>query len=348
MKYRAAVYAEHGKPLVVDEVEFPDPAPDQVLVKLFASGICHSQLHQLHNPEARTPAMLGHEATGVVIDKGRDVTHVKEGDHVMLTWLPRAAVPGWQRPAPARFRWREHEFEAGVFTWAEHSLISEQYVVPLGKDVRTDVTAIIGCAVMTGAGAVINTAQVRPGESVAVFGVGGVGLCAITAAAASSAYPIIAVDLSDDKLEFAKKFGATHGVNASREDPVARVIEITGGGADYAFDAIGVPVTMEQILRAVRPGIGGLSHGGTAVLIGVPQVNATLDMRSMLSGRIYRGSIGGSSSPGRDFPIFVRWFQQGTLKLEDLVTERYSLDRINDGVHALERGEIFGRSIIEF
>ncbi len=184
MRTRAAIYVAHGQPLVVDEVEIPDPGPEQVLVKQFASGICHSQLHQLHNPDARTPTLLGHESTGVVAAKGNAVTHVKEGDRVMLTWLPRAATRGMAPPTPASVNWRDKPTApTGVFTWAEAAITHHQYVVPLDADVPTDVTAIIGCAVMTGCGAAIHTAGVRVNESVAVFGVGGVGLCIIQAAA---------------------------------------------------------------------------------------------------------------------------------------------------------------------
>lgn len=349
MKTRAAIHVEHKHPLVVDEIELPDPGPEQVVVQQFASGVCHSQLHQIHNPASRRPLLLGHESTGVVLAKGSAVTHVKEGDRVMLTWIPRAAFDGMQRPAPASMRFRGEEVRAGgVFTWAECTIADQNYVVRLDEDAPTDVTAIIGCAVMTGCGAALNTAGVRANDSVAVYGVGGIGLCIVQASSNAGAYPIIAIDLMDDKLEFARKFGATHTVNASNDDPIERIREITGGGADYAFDAIGVPKTMEQVLPSVRPGVGGLREGGTAVLVGVPQVPATLNMRDLFSGRTYRGSIGGSSRPDRDFPMFLRWFKEGRLPLDLLVTRRYKLDQINEACGALERGEITGRAILEF
>jgi Zn-dependent alcohol dehydrogenase len=350
MKTRAAVHVEHGKPMLIEEIELPDPGPSHVVVKQFASGVCHSQLHQLHNPASRTPLLLGHESTGVVVAKGSDVTHVKEGDRVMLTWIPRSAAEGLPRPQPAQTTFRGGPVAgAGVFTWAEATIADQQYVVKLGDDqVATDVTAIIGCAVMTGCGAALNTAGVRANASVAVFGAGGVGLCIIQACANVAAYPIIVVDLTDEKLAFAKKFGATIGVNASQEDAVARIRELTGGGVDFAFDAIGVPKTMEQILPAVKPGVGGLREGGTAVLVGVPQVPATFNMRDMFAGRTYRGSIGGSSRPDRDFPMYVRWFKEGRLPLDVLVSRRYKLDQINEACGALERGEIAGRAILEF
>jgi Zn-dependent alcohol dehydrogenase len=170
----------------------------------------------------------------------------------------------------------------------------------------------------------------------------------VQACANVGADPIIAVDLSDEKLAFARKFGATIGVNAANEDPVAKVRELTNGGADFAFDAIGVPKTMEQVLPAVRPGMGGLREGGTAILVGVPQTTATLNMRDLFSARTYRGTIGGSSRPDDDFPMYVNWFKQGKLPLDLLVTQRYRLDDINQACHALEKGQIAGRSILVF
>jgi Zn-dependent alcohol dehydrogenase len=349
MKTRAAIHLEHKQPLVVDEIDLPDPGPSQVVIRQFASGVCHSQLHQIHNAASRRPLLLGHESTGVVVARGKDVTHVKEGDRVMVTWIPRAAHEGMRRPEPTVLRIRDQEARPmGVFTWAESTIADQSYVVALEDDVPTDVTSIIGCAVMTGCGAALNTAGVRPNQSVAVYGVGGVGLCIVQACANVGAYPIIAVDLIEDKLGFARKFGATHGVNAASDDAVERIRELTGGGADFAFDAIGVPKTMEQVLPSVRPGSGGLREGGVAVLVGVPQTQATLNMRDLFAGRTYKGSVGGSSRPDRDFPMYVRWFKEGRLPLDLLVTRRYKLDEINAACGALERGEVAGRAILEF
>jgi Zn-dependent alcohol dehydrogenase len=349
MKSRVAVHVEHGKPLVVEDVQFPAPGPDQVLVRQFASGVCHSQLHQLHNAASPRPLVLGHESTGVVEAAGSEVSHVREGDRVMVTWVPRSPEKGF-RPSAAVLDFRGQEARStNVFTWGEHTLVHHQYVVPLDKDMPTDVTAIIGCAVLTGVGAAQNTANVQAGQSVAVFGAGGVGLCVIAGAAARRASPIIAIDLTEDKLEFARKFGATHTVNARETDAVQAVIDLTGGGADFAFDAIGHRVTMEQILPAVRAGQLGRDTGGTAVLVGVPQEDMTLNARMLLVGeKKYIGSIGGSSRPDQDFPRYLRMYREGELDLDALVTRRFTLDQINDAVGALERGEIAGRAILEF
>ena len=359
---RVVVVPGEAGPLQIHEVKLPDPGPYQVVVKQFASGICHSQLHQMHRPRTGAAQILGHESTGVVLAKGNKVTHIKEGDHCMVTWVPRDGENTERRPDPAEITLNNGEIaRGGVFTWADNTIADEQYVVKIDKSVRTDVTAIIGCAVMTGSGAVYHTAGVKKGQSVAVFGVGGVGLSAIVAAKVVEAYPIIAVDLYDSKLEFAKQFGATHGVNASQGDPIAAIkaltlwpgqIDMMGqpvGGVDFAFDCIGVRKTMEQILPATRPGVLGTNTGGTAVLVGVPGTPVELDARDLLvNEKKYIGSIGGSCRPDRDFPMFLRWFHEGDLDLDALVTARYKLDDIIEATTALERGQIAGRAIMEF
>ena len=357
---RVVVLPQEQAPLNVEEITIPDPGPTQVVVKQYASGICHSQLHQMHNPR-RGPTLLGHESTGVVLQAGSEVTHVVEGDTVLVTWVPRNSQMTDARPAAATLSTSFGDaVSQNVFTWADHTIADQQYVVKAQPDIAKDVTSIIGCAVMTGAGAAINTVEIKPGDSVAVFGVGGVGLSAIVGARFRGADPIIAVDLDDEKLEFAKRFGATHGVNASKVNPVEAIHEMTshegfamGGrpitGADFAFDCIGLKVTMEQIVPAVRPGRFGARQGGTAVLVGVPQTTVELNAGEILgTEKQFRGSIGGSCCPDRDFPQFLDWHQTGELDLESLVTERYQIDEINEATTALEEGKIAGRSILEF
>ncbi|MPZ99374.1 MAG: zinc-binding dehydrogenase [Dehalococcoidia bacterium] len=349
MKTRAAVHVQHGQPLAVEEVELADPGPEEVLVKLFASGICHSQLHQLHNPAQATPALLGHEATGVVLAKGREVDHVHEGDHVIVTWVPRDSTEE-ARPRPTVYRFRGEEQRAsGIYTWAEHVLAHEQLVLPLDPDVPVDVTAIIGCAVVTGVGAVLGTAKVQPGQTVAVFGVGGVGINVLAGAKIAQAGRIIAVDLEPSKLDYAREFGATDCIDARDGDPVEAIQELTGGGVDFAFDAIGHEVTMQQIVAATKPGVLGVRRGGTAVLIGIPQGPVTFNARLFTPERSFIGSLGGSSHPIEDYPQYVQWFKEGALPLDKMVTKTYEgLDSINEGVAALERGEIRGRSIMVY
>ncbi|MBN1383099.1 MAG: zinc-binding dehydrogenase [Deltaproteobacteria bacterium] len=359
---RVAVLPQEKGPLSIVEAVLPDPRPHEVVVRQFSSGVCHSQLHQIHNPR-NSPVVLGHESTGVVIAKGSQVSHVKEGDSVMVTWVPRNKADNPQPTQPATLKLPDGTVAVSqnVFTWADKTIADEQYVVRIPDDAVKDVTSVIACAVITGAGAVLYTAGVKKGQSVAVFGAGGVGLCAIAAAKVMEADPIIAVDLDDGKLEFARRFGATATVNASKEDAVKAIramTERTGmldtlrrpmSGVDFAFDCIGHKVTMEQILRAARAGVLGHMSGGTAVLVGVPQTRVDLNaLDIMINEKKFIGTNGGSCQPDRDFPIFLDWHKSGKLDLNALVTQRYTLDQINEAVSALEAGSIQGRAILEF
>ena len=355
MKTPAAIYVEAGKPMVIDDIDLPDPGPTHVMVKQYATGVCHSQLHELDRPNAAVPLVLGHEATGVVTAVGSDVTHVREGDNVMVTWVPRGASPNVPPPTPAAISYRGTPLNVGapvatgVFTWAESIEVDQQMVVKLDPGVATDVTSVIGCAVMTGCGAAVNAAMVRPNSACAIIGAGGVGLSIIQGCANAGAYPIIAVDLTAEKLAFARQFGATHGVLASEGDAVAEVAALTGGGADFAFDAIGLGVTIEQALLMTRPRRLGEREGGTAVLVGVPHGEAPkIAPFHLFRGNVYRGAPGGCSIPDRDFPMLVRWFQEGKLPLDLMVTQRYKLEQINEACEALRNGEIAGRAIVEF
>ena len=350
MKTVAAVQTEMGGALRLEEVELLDPAPDQVTVKLFSSGVCHSQLHQMHNPALGRPLLLGHEGTGIVTRIGKDVDHVKEGDHCIVTWVPRTPVRGPVARTTTGAMFQGQAAHGHVYTWARDVQTNKELVVPIPAEHPRDLSCIIGCAVLTGAGAVIHTAGVRPGESVAVFGVGGVGLSAIRAASILDAYPVIAVDLDDEKLEFAKSFGATHVVNASgNADPVEAIRDLTGGGVDYAFDAIGKQITCEQILLATRPGgIGADNFGGMAVLVGIPQEKLTIDPSLFVYGqRQYRGSLG-AAFPDRDFAMYLRWHQDGRFPLDRLITRRYALEDINQACDDLHEGKIMGRAILEY
>ncbi len=357
---RVVVLPQEQAPLQVEEISIPDPGPTEVVIKQFASGICHSQLHQMHSPR-RGPVLLGHESTGVVLQAGNQVTHVAEGDTVLVTWVPRNALKISDRPTAATLKTSLGDaISQNVFTWADHTIADQQFVVQADANIAKDVTSIIGCAVMTGAGAAMNTVDIKPGNAVAIFGVGGVGLSAIVGAKFRQADPIIAVDLDDEKLEFAKRFGATHGINASKVNPVEAIHAMTSHegfgingrpvtGADFAFDCIGLKATMEQIVPAVRPGQFGARQGGTAVLVGVPQTTVELNAGEILGmEKQFRGSIGGSCCPDRDFPQFLEWHASGRLDLDSLITERFQIEDINEATTALENGKIAGRSILEF
>ena len=354
MKTKAAIITAPGEPLTIDDLDVPDPKPDQVIVKLISTGVCLSQIHQIWKatPEG-CPAVLGHEGTGVVTHVGRDVTRLKEGDHAIVTWVPSSPVRGRtfaEGLIPIGVTYRgELAQGSAVYTWAEDALAHHEMVIPIPREDASLESCIVGCAVLTGGGAVLHTAKVRPGESVAVIGAGGVGLSAIKMASILEAYPVIAVDIADDKLQFAREWGATHTVNASEVDPVEAIREITGVGADFVFDAIGKRETHEQILPATRGGGPGANNiGGMAVLIGMPEPEMTLDARHFVyHQRQYRGSHG-SSLPETDFPMYLRWHREGKFPLDKLVTKRYELDEANEAVDDLAAGRIAGRAIFTF
>jgi Zn-dependent alcohol dehydrogenase len=351
MKSRAAIQVEPGGPLVIEEIDIPDPGPNQVVVRNVASGICFSQVHQLRNAGLPRPMALGHEGSGVVTKAGKEVTHVSEGAHVISSWVPRSPIRGLpvSTPTGATFRGRLIIADGDVYTWSEHMVTFAEKVVPLSPSDPIDISCLIGCAVLTGAGAVLHTAKVGLGQSVAVFGVGGVGLSAIGAAAIAGADPIIAVDLHDRKLQFAREFGATHGINASNTDAVKTIWEISPGGVDYALDAVGAPTTALQILHAVKQGGPRADNqGGMAVLVGIPVSDVSVDLNAiLLYQRQYRGSLG-ATKPDTDFPLFLDWIREDRFPLERLVTDRYSLEQIDEALAALEQGQILGRAIIEF
>jgi Zn-dependent alcohol dehydrogenase len=354
---RIAVLPAGKSVLEVKEVTFPDPAASQVIVRQYASGVCHSQLHEIHRPRT-ADRLLGHESTGVVEAVGSAVSHVAVGDTVLVTWVPRSPRKPYRAPDGSSLTFDDGTTAAtgGVFTWASHTVADEQYIVKAPDGTPLDTGAIIGCAVMTGAGAVLHSAGVRPGQSVAVWGVGGVGLSAIAAARNSGANPVIAVDLDDEKLEMAKRFGATEIVNAKSTDAVEEVRRLTPGtregdlgGVDYAFDCIGRVIATQQAIAATRRGRWGETRGGAAFLVGVPTEPATVDTADLLLGeKRFVGSLGGSCTPDADFPVFVNWYKSGQLELDSLVTARYKLDDINHACADLEAGRIAGRAILDF
>ena len=358
---RVVVLPRDSDTLRIEEVELPDPEPLQVEVRLFASGICHSQLHEIQR-QRKNSLLVGHEATGIVTRTGGEVTHVTEGDTALITWVARDATNASRPPKGIRLSVSDGTaWTKSVFTWADVTLADEQFVVKVNPDITRDVTSIIGCAVMTGAGAVINTADVQPGESVAIFGVGGVGLSAVAGARMAGAHPIIAVDLNDDKLQLARNFGATHLINASREDPVESIHLLTAqqgkftfqqatvSGADYTFDCIGINSTMKQTIAACRKGQFGARTGGAAIFVGLPTDRLDINVMELLvTERSLIGSFCGSCTPDVDIPRFISWYENGDLNLDALVTERFRLEQINEAVTALGAGKIQGRAIIVF
>ena len=358
---RVAVLPPGSSTLRIEQLELPEPEANQVEIRQVASGICHSQLHEIRYERAEN-LLLGHESTGVVTKVGENVVHVGVGDTVLITWVPRDPNNAGNPPSGVRIPVSDgFAMSKSVFTWADVTLADQQFVVKLDPNAPMDLASILGCAVMTGAGAVLNSAAVQAGDSVAIFGAGGVGLCAVAAARVVGASPIIAVDLDDEKLDFARKFGATHTINASRENPVKAIHALTNledaytfqgarvSGADYCFDCIGLGQTMKQAIAACRKGQFGARQGGAAVLVGLPTDTLELNVMQLLaSEKTVLGSFCGSCTPDRDIPRFLEWHNAGHLNLDELVTRRYTLDQINDAVADLEAGKIQGRAIIEF
>ena len=283
MKSRSAIMTAPGEPLTIDEIDVPEPGPNQVIVKQTASGICASQIHELNLiPGEDCPCVLGHEGVGVVTHVGKDVTHLKEGDWAITTWVPRGGFPGrdfFLSIAPIGTTYRDEQIGGPIGTFTEHCLASDQLAVKIEAEQATPESSIIGCAVLTGGGAVLHTAKVRTEESVVVVGAGGIGLCALKMASLLQAYPVIAVDLDEGKARSSPSNGGRPTPSTpARSIRSQRSGDITGKGADYAFDAVGTVPTHEQILDMVRGGGPGANNlGGMAVMIGWPQTEFKLN-----------------------------------------------------------------------
>ena len=358
---KAAVLNGVNETLSVEPLQVRDPRPGEVLVRIAAAGVCHSDLHVIKGDlPMPIPCVLGHEGAGVVEEVGAGVTRVAPGDHVVLNWVPYCGscwyctsgrmylcetgfVKAMASEALSRKEGGVGQF-AGIGTMAELALVAETSCIPLDRDIPLDSACLIGCGVMTGVGAGINTAHVQPGESVAVFGVGGVGLNVVQGATIVGADPIIAVDMNDKKLTFAKQFGATHTVNAGATDPVSAIQELTGGrGVDYAFEVIGRPEVVMQAFLATR-------RGGKAVVVGVTAPTDMIAVPGMLMSLAEKsliGSLYGSANMTRDVPRLVGLYRAGKLKLDELVSRRFSLAQVNDAFTALEKGEVV-RGVITF
>ncbi len=358
---KAAVFREVNKPMEVEEVQVSKPGPREVLVRTAAAGVCHSDLHFFNGTyPGQLPIVLGHEAAGVVEQVGSAVTYVKPGDHVItclsvfcgtceycltghmsLCQEPALRRGKDEQPRLAKAGAKLNQF-ANLGSFAEFMLVHEHAIAKIRNDMPLDRAALIGCAVTTGIGAVIHTAKVEPGSSVVVIGAGGVGLSCINGAAIAGAGRVIAVDMVPSKLELARKFGATDVVNPKDGDPVAAVAEITGGGAHYTFEAIGLKATAEQAFAMLR-------RGGTATIIGMipPGQMVAIHGPELLWEKKLQGSFMGSNRFRVDMPRFVDFYLQGKLHLDDMISRRIGLKDVNDAFKQIESGEV-ARSVIVF
>ncbi|OPX12929.1 zinc-binding dehydrogenase [Mycobacterium sp. AT1] len=350
---QVAVLRAGSDVLSVEDVELPDPTQNQVLVRNLGAGVCHSQLHEIRAQRDRT-YFLGHEACGIVESVGPDAHFVVPGDAVSVSWVPR---PGIGTPWRAGAALEDGEYASTdemIYTWSTHSLIDQRYVVRIPHEVARDAAAVLGCAVLTGASAVVRTAKVPAGASVVVWGAGGVGLSAIAAARHAKAGHVIAVDVSPEKLALAMDFGATHAVDAAQTDPVAALFEITARvdgppGADYVFDCVAQQSTLDTALAAVRRGVLGTSRGGQLVVVGVPAPGVGVSARELLIGqKTATASLGVPEDTGREIPLLAQWCMNGDIDLDALVTDRYELHDINRAISDLAGGRVRGRAILTF
>ena len=358
---KAAVLRETRKPLVIENVTINKPGPREVLIRTKAAGVCHSDRHFVEGLYPYPlPAVLGHESAGVVEQVGSEVRSVKPGDHVITCLsafcgrcehcvtghLSRCVSPDTKRGEDDEPRLIETTGPMNQFlnlsSFAEQMLIHENACVSIRKDMPMDVAALIGCSVVTGYGAVSHTSNVRPGETVAVIGCGGIGLAAINAAAIAGAGRIIAVDMVGSKLNLAKEFGATDTVNAKDGDPVAQVIELTKGGVHHSFEAVGLKQTAEQAFRM-------LGRGGTANIIGMIPVGVNIELHGadFLGEKRIQGSVMGSNHFPVDLPRLVDFYMAGKLKLDQMISQRVKLEQVNEALQELKGGEL-ARSVIVF
>ncbi|HXK34762.1 MAG TPA: Zn-dependent alcohol dehydrogenase [Dehalococcoidia bacterium] len=358
---KAAVFRGANQPLTIEDVQLDKPGPREVLVKTVAVGVCHSDLHFVDGlyPMA-APAVLGHEPAGIVEAVGEQVTYVKPGDHVIaclsvfcgtcdycltgrmsLCSNPDTKRGPGDRPRISQDGTPVHQ-GLNLGAYAEQMLLHENSVVKIRDDMPLDKAALIGCGVTTGVGAVLNTAKVPAGSSVAVFGCGGVGLAAIQGAYIAGARMIIAVDAVENKLAMARQLGATHVVDASSKDAAMSVLEITGGGVEYAFEAVGLKVTAEQAFRSLAP-------GGTATIIGMIPIGQKVEVDGweFLREKKLQGSTMGSNRFRVDMPRYIDLYMQGRLKLDEMVSRKGRLEDVNEAFRAMKAGEV-ARTVLMF
>ena len=357
---RAAICYEFGQPLKVEEVHLDPPQTNEVKVRLVATAICHSDIHLIQGDwGGQTPLIAGHEAAGIVEEIGPGVSTIKPGDHVVVSLLRscgrcRMCVAGNPHLCTSSFalqsesRLRNEAGESivhglGTAAFAEYTIVDQSQLVPVPQGMPLESAALLACGVITGLGAVVRRAEVKPGEGVVVIGAGGVGLNSVQGAALAGANPIIVVDLLDSKLETAQEFGATHLINGAREDVKARVSEITAEQmADYAFVTVGSQAAANSAYQLV-------GRRGTIVFVGIPDWRAAVSTPiglTILAEKTVTGSLMGSVRLQSDVPMLVALYEKGRLKLDELITAKYSLDQINEAIASTESGQAIRNVII--
>jgi S-(hydroxymethyl)glutathione dehydrogenase/alcohol dehydrogenase len=336
MRTEAAILVETGKPLVLAELEIPILKPGQVLVEISYSGICHTQVLECRGYRGEDkflPHCLGHEGSGIVRETGPDVKKVKASDKVILSWIKGSGmdIPG------TVYDWQGKKVNSGsITTFGRYSIISENRLTLITEPIEMDEAALIGCAIPTGAGAVFNVANPKTGQSLAVFGVGGVGLCAICAAKIAQCGPIIAVDINESKLQTAREMGATHLVNAAKTDPIQEIQQLSPSGLDYAVECSGKTTVMNQAINSIR------NQGGAVVIIGNARFGEKLeiDPKQFNLGKKLLGTWGGDSVPDRDYPRYQQLIRSKELNVKPLLTKVFKLAEINEAINQLELGQV--------
>ena len=341
---KAAVLVRQNAPLDIYEVELPKLDIGQVLVKVDHSGICGKQIDEITGRQGEDrflPHLLGHEGGGEVLEVGPGVKKVKPGDRVVMHWVKGSGIDS----PPPRFNYKGEVLSAGwVTTFSSHTIASENRLTPVDREVPSDVRALLGCAVTTGLGIVFNNAKLLPGQSIAVIGVGGVGLNVVQGAELVNAYPIVAIDRNEAKLEFARRFGATHTINAEKIDVAEALKDLSrGNGFDAVVDTTGLNRLREIAYEATR------AKSGVTVLCGVPFADDRLSIDSfpLHMGRRLIGSHGGDAAPDTDIPRYVELYKLGKLRLDELITNRFTLAEVNDAVATVQAGQACGRCVIE-
>jgi S-(hydroxymethyl)glutathione dehydrogenase / alcohol dehydrogenase len=340
---KAAILVEQRKPLVIAEIELPQTLDvGQVLVKVHYSGICGSQLGAIDGAKGEDkflPHLLGHEGSGTVVETGPGVRYVKSGDKVVLHWRKGQGI----EPVPPKYKWDGKTVNAGwVTTFNEYAIVAENRITPIPADSDMEVAALFGCAVTTGFGVVVNNAKLKIGESVVVFGAGGVGLNIVQAAAMVSAWPVIAVDLHDNRLELARQMGATHLINSKKCDARQAILDIVGSaGVDAFIDNTGQPAIIEMGYQMVKP-------QGRVTLVGVPRKGNNINIYSLPLhfGKGLSGSHGGEAVPEADIPKYHNLYRAKRLQLKELVTENLPLSEINTAISRMRDGSLAGRCLV--
>jgi len=373
MKSKAAIFTEIGKPLIVDEIEVDDPGPTECLVKLDATGLCHTEIWYMGGGDsvdyaAMSPRVLGHEGGGVVVKAGSQVTSLKEGDHVVPLYISECGTcvecrspetnlcsylddkgyyEGVMPDGKPRFHWHGQDVKhfMGTSTFSQYTVVPEVALAKIREDAPLDRVCLLGCAITTGVGAVLWTAKVQPGASVAVFGCGPIGLNVVQGARIAGAGKIIAVDLKPERLQMAKELGATHLINAKEHGGTGTgaVKELTGGGADFSFEATGNTAVMRQAFESVRYG------GGKCVLIGVARTGeeVSLTPRMLIAGRVLTGTAFGGCKGRSQLPELVDYYMDGSLKIDEMVTKEIGLEQINEAFEWMKQDQGY-RYIVKY